>query len=100
MRENTDQNNSEYGHFLRSDCGRVKQASINNNEEADTLILYCFNEIIDSGKSAVVNSNNINVFVLLVSHATTLSYEQLHMKLGTDDVIGINEICERLRVPF
>ena len=100
MRENADQYISEYGHFLRSDCGRVKKASINNNEERNTLILYCLHEIIDSGKSAVVNSNNTNVFVLLVSHATTLSYEQLHMKWGAGNVIGINEICERSHVPI
>ena len=100
MRENADHYNSEYAPFLRSVCGRIKKASINNNEEADRLILYCLHEIIDSGKSAVVNSNNTNVFVLLVSHATTLSYEQLHMKWGAGNVIGINEICERSHVPI
>ena len=100
MRENADQYNSEYGPFLGSVCGRIKKASINTNEEADTLILYCLHEIIDSGKSAVVNSNNTSVFVLLVSHATTLSYEQPHMKWGAGNVIGINEICERSHVPI
>ena len=70
------------------------QASINNNEEADTLILYCLHEIIDSGKSTVVNSNDNGVFILLVSHAPTLSYEQHHIKSGADDVIGINKFVK------
>ena len=40
------------------------------------------------------------MFVLLVSHAPTLSYEQIYMKWGVDDVSDINKTCERSSIPF
>ena len=80
------------------------QTSINNNELAKTLIpffqVHFLGKICGRRKSAVVHSNDTNMFALLVSHALTLSYEQLYMKWGVDDINGIHKICERSRVPL
>ena len=59
------------GQTIRS---RHNNPSFNNHEEADTLIPYCLHEIGGNRMSPLVYSNNTNVFVLLVSHASSLDY--------------------------
>lgn len=56
------------------DHGRVKHQLAINREEADTLIYHCFHEVSGDGKSVVVHSYDIDVFVLLLSHAPSLNY--------------------------
>ena len=84
MRENADQNNSEYGHFLRIKffTGRDELMTTRSRHFCKAYLAYCFSDkrlhlilfSLRSCNSKHHRENGVTVFIVAVSHVVCLRY--------------------------